>query len=373
MLNVARFACLLLLAAGAVGCTSAKLASARRNFYDGDLQAAEAALQELPEDEGNRVLYLMERGTIRQARTEWQRSSLDYLDAVSKAEQLDYYSVSQGTASFVVNDRVKAYRGAPYERTLLHAFAAKDFLAMGLWDDAGVEARNIVDRLENLDGFPDDPYSRYVAAVSFELMGSYESAAFQYRQLAGRVTSPEIDPESGRFKGAADGATRNELICFVLIGRAPTESGTYSQRRRWGPSPYPEIYAGDRRLGRSHTFVTTQDLLAATEKRLATMKVVKTASRVVIKDTLANAVARENELLGGILWMLLFAAERPDTRRWETLPAWLQVARVPCPAELNSYRVVFRSSAGVKLGEKTVQVPLQRRGNVYVSFVRDFP
>ena len=110
-------------------------------------------LEELPPGDNNRILYLIERGMMRQAEGDYAGSVRDWQAAADKMEELDYYSLSKGAASWVANDQAKAYRGMPFEQILMHAYAAQSYFAMGKWEDAAVEGRNIVAKLENLNGF----------------------------------------------------------------------------------------------------------------------------------------------------------------------------------------------------------------------------
>ena len=71
--------------------------------------------------------------------------------------------------------------------------------------------------------------------------------------------------------------------------------------------------------------------------------------------------------------ILVGILEQPDLRRWETLPRWLQVARVPCPADLTSFDVVFKNHQGVTTRTVSVTEPLARRRNTFVSYCRDLP
>jgi len=87
--------------------------------------APTSALGTLPSNKTDKILVLMERGMIRHARQEYNASVRDWLDAADLGEQLDYYSLSRGSASLAVNDSVMAFHGAPYERTLLYAFAPR--------------------------------------------------------------------------------------------------------------------------------------------------------------------------------------------------------------------------------------------------------
>ena len=367
------------------GCVAPRLSSARHNFYAGDFRQAVTNLTPTALDKRNKVLILMERGMAHQAQGSYQASVDDWNAAVAEAGRIDYYSLSQGAASILSNDEAMAFRGAPYERTLLHAFAAKSYFALGMWEDAAVEARNIIDRLESLDGFPDDPYSHYLAGFCMEMIDDYDAAAFQYRIASKLMPDIDIDDGTGRIipvsASAHEAGTprteigkpksdQPELVCFISLGSSPAVSGIVRSRHSWGSAPYAEIYSGNKRLGRSYAFANTGSLSAMTEKRLAAVKIVKDATRIVIKDAAANAVSKENELLGELLRWFLFALETPDRRRWETLPQLMHVARVPCPPDLKSYRVVFKTGDGRTIAQKTIDNPLSRRENTFVSFCR---
>lgn len=351
---------------------STRLDSGRREFYVGNLERAAAELAEEPLGETDRVLFLMERGMVHHGRKDYAASTKDWLEALALIEKLDYYSVSRGSASMVINDQVQTYRGPPYERMLLHAFTAKNYLAQAMWDDAAVEARRLIREFERLDGYPDDAYCHYLAGFCLELIDDMEGAAFQYRAAAKLLPSVPLDRRTGRIAVTNEAPTA-ELVCFVGIGRTVAGGQMPGSNSQWGTAPYAEIYVGQRYLGRSYSFANTAGLYHATQARLAAIKTAKTAARVVIKDATARAVAEKNEALGQLVWLLLFAAEKPDTRNWETLPLWLQVARVPCPADLQEIRVVFRGRGGRVVRERPITSPLVRRRNCFVSFCRDVP
>ena len=365
------------------GCATARLDKARSQFYAGNIAQAQAKLEGAPSDSKDRVLFLMERGMIRQSGADYQGSIRDWLEAGDTAEQLDYLSVSRSSASMVANDWVLSFRGERYERTLLHAFAAKSYLALGAWDDAAVEARRIARALENLNGFPDDPYSHYLAGACFELIDDASGAALEYGKASKLLPALQVDAATGRIAApsgaAAGGAAASpaaragppaELVCFVLIGRSAAKGEMWAPNSQWGVAPYAEIYAGDRCLGRSYPLTNTQRLIELTRQREAALKAAKTAARIVIKDAVAHNLSERNDLLGSLAWLALFAMETPDTRRWETLPMHLDVARVPCPANLREFKIVFKGSGGNVVSQRVVTAPLSRRGNVYVSFCR---
>ena len=361
------------------GCATAPLGAARASFYRGDFEKAELALAAIPGGDTDRLLVQMERGMIRQARHEYDASIKDWLEAAALGEKLDYYSLTRGTASFAANDRVMAFRGAPYERTLMRAFTAKNYLALSMWDDAAVEARNIIARLENLYGFPDDAYCHYLAGVCLELAGDSEGAAFQYRYLSKAMPGLTIGERTGSIAPAAASPspepnapkTASELVCFVSIGRIPVVGQPGAGVAFGRVAPYAEIYSHDTYLGRTYPFSNTGRLVAETQKRLAALKLLKTTTRIAAKEAVSEAVSQKNELLGEILRLILFALEAPDTRQWQTLPEWLEIGRMTCPDDLKSLRVVFKDGAGRAVKETMVGEPLTRRGKTFVSFCRD--
>ncbi len=361
---------------GASGCASVGIRPALHHYYAGRLPDASKDLAVIDTSDRNYILALMERGMIHKTGGHYQAAIRDWLDAQERIRELDYIRVSEKAASLVINDRTQTYTGKPFERALLHAFTAKSYFALAQWREAAVEARLIADGFENLNGFPDDPYTRYVAGLAFELIRDFNGARIEYTRAAELSPALNINPATGHIRPAPTSPdstpadTRGELICFIAIGRTP--SGTTPRRfnTAWGMHPYAEITHHGTLLGRSYTLNTTAHLAAETAKRMAAIQAAKTVSRIVIKDSIANAVADNNALLGEILRILLFTLEMPDNRSWETLPLWLQVARVPCPPDMESFNVTFKNAAGSTLRRKEVTVPITRTDGKVVSFVR---
>ena len=371
------------LAGFVAGCASPPLQTARANFYAGRFKQADTNLAAIPKDDKDEILYLMERGMIRQNLGQYASSALDWRRAGALDARLDTYSLSKGVSSLIVNDRMLSFRGMPFERTLMYAFLAKDYLADSNWDYAAICARNIIKKLEALDGFPDIAYGRYMAGFCLELIYDEGNAAIQYRAAARLLTSNVlIDPLSGdilpttnvvRSATPIAKATLQtepaELVCFITLGRLPT--GTIYGNFYSHLPPYAEIYCNDEYLGRSYPFANTAALMGASQRRLAAMQLAKDATRIAMKIAISEAVKQQNDALGALIWLALFAMEAPDTRCWETLPLWLEIARVPCPADLKSYTVVFKNAAGTPLGSKIITTPITRRGHTFISFCRD--
>jgi tetratricopeptide (TPR) repeat protein len=376
------------------GCATPALDSARYNFYAGKYDKANETLDSAKVPENNQVLFNMERGTIRLFAGRYQNSARDYIAASDQLDKLETYSVSKGTASWVVNDSVQDFRGTPYERTLLHTFTAKDHLATGNWDDAAVEARRIIKSLDPAvrGDYPEDAYSRYMAGFCLEMIDDDSNAAIQYRRASALLSGAKVDENTGHMIPAPDKPAGtntvdvstapapsnekpwpHELVCFVLLGRSARGADIWEQNWKPGQPMYAEIYCKGERLGRSYNLADTVDLAYTTDQIEAVRKMIKTVGRVMVKEAIADSIeANNNELLGELVrFVLIGLLERPDVRRWETLPRWLQVARVPCPPDLESFDVVLKTFNGVTIRTLHIEKPIARRRNTFVSFCRD--
>ena len=363
------------------GCATASLDRARNQFYQGRPEQAVQQLESVRPSEKDEVLLLMERGMARQMAEDYRASSLDFMRASNRLEELQTYSLSRGGATWAINDTVQNFRGKPYERTLLHAFSALNFIALGAWDSAAVEARRLIEtvRPDVRGDYPDDPFSRYVAGVCFELIHDASSAAFQYRQLAELVPGLGVDPNTGQFTqpdetapASADGS--HELICFIMLGRAARGSQILSPALASRPAGalYFEVHADGGFLGRSHTLSDTWHLAAVTEKEEAARRAIKTAARIAAKEAVAQSLESQSaEYIDDLVRLVLIGLlEQPDVRSWSTLPRWLHVARVPCPPGLREYELVLKAESGQELSRRAVNRPIQRKGRTYVSFHR---
>ena len=378
---------LALLAAGclAAGCATTTLDGARHQFYGGRVDAAAKTMASIEPEDKDAILYLMERGMVLQQAGAYEESASLLIDAAHRIEAFEAYSISRGAASWVINDTVYRFRGKPYERTLLHAFTAMDFFALEQWDSAAVEARRILDTLAPAakGDYPDDSFSRYMAGFCFEMIDDPSNAALQYRIAAEHLPYEiPLDTESGRI-GATDRPPglpedwNHELVFFFSCGRST--DGGYSPSAHQSPSEgpmYADLFAGDQYLGRSYTLVDTAYLSALTAKEDALRTTAKTAARVVAKEALAEALEQETgeQIVGDLVRLLLIGLlEQPDLRGWSTLPRWLQVARVPCPPELDEVEVVVRYRGGREVSRYLIDSPLRRNGRTNVSFLRHLP
>jgi len=374
---------LLFIAAGfSAGCASTHLNSARRDYFAGRYQEAAASLDDRSFPEKDRVLFMMERGMIRQAAGDYEGSTRDLIDAYNTLESMTTVSVTKDSASFVINDSIQEYRGAPFERTLLHAFTAKNHLLESHWENAAVESRRIIQSLlpENRKDYPEDAYSRYMAGFCLSLMGDWSNAALQYRLARELVPHLYINEQTGVISpgsnalpiAKAPAPSSHELVVFVLIGRSPTGNELENFRRPVLPAGFAEIVIDGVNAGRSYALADTVDLAFTTKQKDAIRDMAKTVSRIAMKEVAARSIEKEDELLGALFRLIMISLlENPDVRRWETLPRSLQVARVPCPENPGDIEVRFTTSSGVVTRAVKVLPPLPLNNRTFIAVVRD--
>lgn len=367
----------------AAGCASTGLPSARSNYYQGRYQQAADDLAEKSPSNKDKVLFLMERGMIRQAAGDFEGSSSDLIEAYDILERTAAVSLSKDTASLVINDNVQTYQGAPFERTLLHVFTAKNHLLRNDWENAAVEARRIIESLkpENRKDYPEDAYSRYMAGFCLGLIGDWSNAALQYRNADALLPYLTIDDRTGLIypgtnmvnsSAANQSGLTHELVVFTLIGRSPTGHELQNARRPILPAGFASIVIDGQHTGRSYSLSDTVDLAFTTKQKDAIREMAKSVGRIAAKEAAARSIEQEDELLGFLFRAIMIGLlEQPDTRRWETLPRSLQVARIPCPENPKDIEIRFQTSSGVTTRTLHAGPDLIRHNNTYILVVRD--
>ena len=129
----------------------------------------------MPRDlEKNRVLLLLERGTLLQAAGDYRLAARDMMAVDQRMEWLDIDGVkSADLAKYLYSGSATPYRAPAYERMLLNVFNMVNFLAMGDFQGAKVEAR----RFRLLEEFYTDEQSDAVVLHEVLALGNYLSGA----------------------------------------------------------------------------------------------------------------------------------------------------------------------------------------------------
>jgi len=185
----------------------------------------------------NALLYHMDLGLLYHYAGRYDSSIAELSQAVAVHEGLFAKSVSNEAFAFVTNDNSRPYRGKPHEIVLLHQFLAFDYLALGKFDDAVVEARQTQLYLDELKrkagpaakGYVDDGMFRYLSALAYQAAGAKDDAAISmYQSVKAYRNGPVTLPTSvarGAFALLKAQDRENDIQELKLEGTPPPQAG----------------------------------------------------------------------------------------------------------------------------------------------------
>jgi len=360
----------------AFGCSTPTLDQARVAYYNNQPQLGLDTLNKADIPERDKILFLMERGSLYQLQKNYHDGIRDLNDADILFGQTDTLSVTRGASSIVANDNALNFYGYPFERTYLHVINALNYIAAADWQGAGVEGRRIIKNLkpENIGDFPEDAFSRYLAGLCMELVDDPSNARVEYRKASQisktadisdsgfLVADGQIDPKKTSTQPPAPQKDQTYLVCMVLIGRIADYSKSLPSKSK--TTPIIKISGNGKKLGDAVTIVDLSGLAHDSESQWAAIHAAKTAARIAGKIVISDSVSEQNGLVGALLYITLMMLEQPDFRHWETLPRYINLARVPCPADLKTIDLTI----GTK--KITIKRPIQKQGKLFITFER---
>ena len=137
------------------------------------------------------ALYYLEQGIIAHFGCYYEESNQSLSRAESIMEELYTRSLSKGAASFLINDNTVPYRGEDFENALVNLFMALNYVGLGLWEDALVEARKVDSKLGVINSryeedkrnvYREDGFIRFLMGVLYEAELESNDAFISYRK-----------------------------------------------------------------------------------------------------------------------------------------------------------------------------------------------
>ncbi len=373
-------------------------AAYRLGNYSAALQAFEKS--GIKEQARNRMLYLLEKGTLEDRLGERESARKLWLKADAVADELFTKSMSKEALSYIYNDGAQAYSGEDFEKVAIHTMLAHSFLGDKILDSARVEAAKINTRLSEINGFyednknkyRDDAYARYLSGMVFESLGEWDSAIVDYKAALKVYQSDYIK----NFGTSAPNDLVKSLYRLLVLrdrkdearvllqdnknlnlakddGKASIivlhEVGVINEKRQedfvvpWGSSVLRFSFPVIRResFARRSTGIRlnqgsfqagelAQDFNAIAYVNLEDRRlrmIAKGMARIILKNQVTQKAEKE---LGAIGWLAgnIYGAvtETADTRQWTTLPAAIYVTRLN--VEAGSYDVEISNNGKIK-------------------------
>ncbi|MEM7259499.1 MAG: hypothetical protein AAF404_19150, partial [Pseudomonadota bacterium] len=336
------------------GCsTSTAIQKAHWHFLDGDTEAAVQALGNVQDIDGkDRLLYWLEKGMYQHYAGNYENSTRLLLEASAFLESTDFISVSDGAKSLLANDWAGSYRGEYSERLWIHSVLMMNFLHLGRYESAAVEARK---SLEVINRHPkilnEDHFTRALIGLSFEAAQQTNDAYIVNNNLAESVNqfffNQLIDTQATAlgFTPATRLATfppdQQHAVVFISSGFIPAKhSGSLltSDASRISFAEYLVPYSSpvdysisiDGRACDCYNIISDfGHLVSHSLNRRGAALVTKAVFRAAAKEAVAEALEQTDEIAGEIARILLFALEEADIRSWRSLPRHFQMVRVP--------------------------------------------
>lgn len=382
------------------GCATyqGQVSQARQSLESGQPLHAIELLKPLAEKEGkDRLVYLLDLGTTHQIAEQWGESNRVFLMADRLAEQVDYHSVTAVGGSLLLSEEMVQYKGDTFEKFFINAYLAMNFLALGDFDSALVEARRINQkylkfRAEEAKSFQQNTFGLWLSGVAWEATGSFDDAFIAFKNAW------DLDPDNSviaRDLLRAAKLSRRQLEYQKLRARIPSPIDDAIKRDRssgevivliqqgWGPRKEPDPSSPRFPILRS-VYSQTRNVEARIQERVVTSEVVyqvdeaarktlqedydilvaKRLGGYVAKEVVADQIRQKDELLGFIAQVAMHASDRADLRQWSFLPETIQVIRIILPVgehsiELRGLDGYNNATGELKLFER-VQVSQQK-------------
>ena len=147
------------------GCTTTDISPARDLYEAGDHQAAADKISELhPQDEEGRqvknrgednIWLLLEKGKMLMDAGRWEESNVAFLEADRIFGALDSEAtvslggIRSGAGALLIDDRQSDYVGNAYDRVMLPAYVAINYLMTGQYNNAVLAANSLDEALES--------------------------------------------------------------------------------------------------------------------------------------------------------------------------------------------------------------------------------
>jgi uncharacterized protein len=344
------------------GCaTSYDLYDARAQFASGAPVQALTTLESADISGRDALLLLLDKGAIAFSAGQYSQAKDALLQAHDLIEEWDQIRVGEQSATLITSEWATRYRGEYSEQLWIHSYLMMTFLMLGEPSSAAVEARRALARMdEHSSSLKQDWFSRALIALSFEAAGAHDSTQVEYRKLVNdnnyngqwnqviqrhshRIGRAPIDGKAPSDLPTPDqlGNDEGELIVFVQSG--------YIDKKQPGDLPididlriaypfYPmqhhrkpslEILADGNSVAADRIDTPLTEVSKRSLSARGTVLATKQIARIAAKKALVDVASKEDELLGGVVQILMFATEQADVRSWETLPAWFSLIRVP--------------------------------------------
>lgn len=362
-----------------------KLSDFRAQLTSGAPDKAAAAIKEKAyADTDDQVVYLFEYATAEQIAQNYKDSNKAFLKAEDLTEVKDYHSLTRVTGSLLLNEGMIQYKGDDYEKVMINAMLAINFLMLNQQEEARVECRKLNDKLykykfEGKKNYTQNPFAFYLSALIWEANKDWDSAYIDFKKaydlnpdlmylredLIRAGIAARRGEDVAKWKGAFPGVKpanlkdEGEVVLIYQQGWGPVKRPHPNFPRI--PKLYPTFSETQRAQFEIEggTIERTQKVLDVTDTAIKTLDeqyagiIAMRAAGIATKAVVADQLRQKNELLGQLAWIGMNIADQADLRQWLSLPSSIQVAKVRLKPGKYKVRITGLNAGGFPTGEAT--------------------
>lgn len=166
----------------------------RQRNFQAAIQKIKAAKEDGKYKKKDRVLYYLDLGMLYHYNGDYQKSNEMLTKAERAIEDLYTKSISKEVKSWALNDNSKAYSGEDYEDIYTNVFMSLNYINMGKYESAMVEARRINEKINLLM----DRYRQAEKKIDIQFSASalaHYLSLLLYRDEERNFDSARIDAE----------------------------------------------------------------------------------------------------------------------------------------------------------------------------------
>jgi len=346
---------------------------------NGQINEAVTHFEKLAQDKDSRdhLAHLLEYATVLQMAGRYKESSKVFIEADKLSEHLDYISVSQSAMSALSSEEMIQYKGESFEKIMINAMNALNFIALNDLDSALVEVRRIDEKIkkfqrDNRENYEFNSFGTYLSGMLYESMRNWDDAYIAYLKTTkiSNVDNPFLLQDlnrvarlSGRIEQLQREGLFQEDLAFNQYGSEACIPNKSCGRlnviflQGWGPikkpSPsnprYPALFRRasvtkallvelESSISQMKRSMKTQSVYDVQEAAIQTLIADQNALALrrlggfVAKEVMADQIRQKDDFLGFLAWLFMHLSDRADVRQWALLPETIQVAQLYLPA-----------------------------------------
>ncbi|NJL59773.1 MAG: hypothetical protein HC887_09155 [Desulfobacteraceae bacterium] len=186
----------------------------------------------------------------------YEESVQEFLKASDLMKKQDIISVSQQAASLVTTEWITEYKGEYSERLWVHTYLMMNFLLLGKYESALVEAKQSDAIIAQYPvALSNDYFTRALIALCYEMLGEINDAYIVYKKLAESMPDPSvIMPKLHRY--AVRLGFQDDVLKYKAMISKPEEEGSAEVVLFLGESRAPKKFraiSSCRRASVSHS------------------------------------------------------------------------------------------------------------------------